>query len=911
MQIFIHRDGRQFGPYSADQVRQMLAEGELKPDDLAWHEGLTDWQPLGSLPSVAPTPSGRPATGRVRRVMVAAAGLALGVVGAVLATVAVDAKKEGETAPASASATVEVLDQVSNQAGAPGANAAPNAAFEFRKIEAFLDQHCLDCHDADAKKGGLDLMAENRDLNDPAALARWVRLYDRVEKGEMPPKKKRQPAEADRTRFLSELKSGLTVAHARHKGTVLRRLNRVEYANTMNDLFGTRLDLASMLPEDGRSHEFDNVGRALSVSPVQLQALLEAADRVMEAAIENRLERPEPKVVKASYLGSREGKQFVGKAWGRTLDDAVVFFKRSAYPTGMLRDARAAEPGYYRVRVTAYAYQSSEPITFSIGATTFQRGADKPTFGYFSAPAGKPATIEIEAFIDRNYMIQIEPFGLSVNNNEFKKIGPLKFKGPGLAIKQVELVGPLVKEYPSRGHRLLFDGVNRHEVMPRNPNDRKKKYYRPKFTVETTDPVGDATRVLLRVASRAFRRPVTEAQLDPYVKLFKAEMAQEASFEEALRTAVAAVFCSPNFLYLREKPGRLDDYALASRLSYFLIRTLPDEALLAAAEAGKLSGDPKALAREVDRLLGDPRSERFVRDFTDAWLDLRNIDFTNPDRKLFPEFDDFLKYSMLAETRAFFRQLIEENLSVANFIDSDFAMLNWRLAEHYGVPGVRGPEIRKVRLPEDSPRGGILAHASILKVSANGTTTSPVVRGVWTLERLMGITPPPPPPAVPGVEPDIRGASTLRELLDKHRSLISCQGCHQLIDPPGFALEVFNPIGGYRERFRSIGAGERVNLEINGRRVSYKLGPPVDASGQLLDGRRFKDFREFKRLLLDSRQQVAECVTRKLLTFATGREMGFSDRPEIKRIVNELDRSGGGLRSLIHLIVQSEIFRTK
>ncbi|MGB0581889.1 MAG: DUF1592 domain-containing protein, partial [Limisphaerales bacterium] len=558
-----------------------------------------------------------------------------------------------------------------------------------------------------------------------------------------------------------------------------------------------------------------------------------------------------------------------------------------------------------------YAYQSEKPITFSIGATTFQRGAEKPTFGYYSLPPGKPTTVEIEVFIKDRYMIQIEPYGISDRNNEIRKKGLAAYQGPGLAINHVEIEGPLVKEYPSRGHKMIFDGVNRKEIMPRNPRDRERKYYRPKFTVETTDPVADATKVLKRVATKAFRRPVSDEKLAPYIRLFQTETGKGSSIEEALRTSVAALFCSPDFLYFQEKPGELDDYTLASRLSYFLTRAAPDEPLLAAAAAGKLTDGSDALQKESNRLLDHAKAEQFITDFTDAWLDLRSINFTNPDRKLYPEFDGFLKFSMLAETRAFFRQLLSENLSIANFIDSDFAMINSRLARHYDVPNVIGPDIQKVSLPANSPRGGIMAHASILKVSANGTTTSPVLRGVWALERIFGITPPPPPPSVPGVEPDIRGAETIRQLLDKHRDVTSCRSCHQMIDPPGFALESFNPIGGYRERFRSIGSGERVDKEIDGRRVSYKLGPQVDASGQLTDGRKFTDFNQFKKLLLESKDHVAKCVTKKLLTFATGREMGFSDRPEITHIVGELDKNGDGLRTLVHLIVQSEIFQTK
>jgi len=577
----------------------------------------------------------------------------------------------------------------------------------------------------------------------------------------------------------------------------------------------------------------------------------------------------------------------------------------------MLRGANISGPsGRYKVRVTGYAYQSEKPITFSIGATTFARGAEKPTFGYYAMPPGKPTTIELEAWIENRYMIQIEPIGISDRDNEIRKNGTANYAGPGLAILHVELEGPLIEEFPSRGHRLVLDGLQRNEIEPRNPNDRKKRWYKPKFEIVSENPGLDVVPSLQRLASAAFRRPATRKEIAPYLALFESERNNGDTFENALRTAARALFCSPRFLYLQETAGQLDDHALAARLSYFLTRTTPDTTLLAAANAGNLANNRTEVLQQADRLLNDPRAERFRRDFTDAWLDLRSIEFTNPDRKLFPEFDAYLQYSMLRETRGFFATLLKENLSIANFIDSDFVFINDRLADHDGIPDGTGPAFRKVALPAGSPRGGIMAHASVLKVSANGTTTSPVVRGTWTLERILGTTPPPPPPAVPGVEPDIRGAETIRQLLDKHRNMASCKGCHQLIDPPGFALEAFNPIGGYRERYRSIGAGDRVNKEVNGRRVNYRLGLGVDASGEI-DGRAFADFSGFKSLVKSDQSRFAKCLTEKLLTFATGRELGFSDRGEVKRIVQELDKQGGVLRDLVKLIVQSEIFLTK
>jgi hypothetical protein len=390
------------------------------------------------------------------------------------------------------------------------------------------------------------------------------------------------------------------------------------------------------------------------------------------------------------------------------------------------------------------------------------------------------------------------------------------------------------------------------------------------------------------------------------VKLFDAEFAEGRDFLVAMRTAAIAVLCSPEFLFLKEPAGKLDDHQLASRLSYFLTRSTPDAELLAA----KLT-QPEVLRTQTERLLKSATLDRFVTDFTDGWLNLREIEFTTPDKQLYPEYDGLLLDSMLRETRGFITELIRSNLGVANIVHSDFAMLNSRMARHYGIPGVSGLDLRKVKLPPDSHRGGILTQASVLKVSANGTNTSPVVRGVFVMDRILGMEPPPPPPGVPGVEPDIRGANTLRELLDKHRDMESCNGCHRVIDPPGFALESYDVIGGWRDRFRSIDKGDQVNLKIEGRKVRYRLGPPVDAAGELPDGAKFANLADFQKLLLADEDRVTRSITEKLLTFATGRAMGFSDRREIDRLVAASKAKGHGMRDLIHAVVQSEVFRSK
>lgn len=788
---------------------------------------------------------------------------------------------------------------------------ADDAKSFSKSLQPFFEQHCYECHDDLSTKGGLDLTALPTDLSDEANLVDWIRIYDRVAAGEMPPKEEPRPGEDQITAFRNSLAPLLADAHQPQKGTVLRRLNRNEYQNTLNDLFGIHLDVKSTLPEDARSHEFDNIGESLSISEVQMQRYLNAAKKILETAIADRTAPPVSKVIKASYGDTRDAAKFIGTSWHQLPDKAVVFYRNISYPTGLLREAHVRTSGYYKIRVTGYAHQSDSPIVFSVGGMTYKRGVDLPTYGYYAFHPGKPQTIELTAWMEENFMVITTPQGLYDETNSIKNDGIANYKGPGLAIQHIELEGPIVDQFPGRGHELIFEGLERKEIEPGNPNDKTKSWYKPKFEIVSANPSEDVARALTRVSEKAFRRPVKEEELAPYLALFESEMANEATFEVAYRTALQAILCSPDFLYLREKPGALDDYALASRLSYFLNRTLPDKELLADAAARKLSGNGEALKGHALRLLQNEKSERFIEDFTDAWLDLRNIEFTTPDSQLYPEFDPYLQDSMISETRMFFRELISSNLPVTDVVKSDFVMVNDRLASHYGIEGNFGPTVKKAAFPPDTPRGGFLTQASVLKVSANGTNTSPVLRGVFVNERILGKHPAPPPPGIPGVEPDIRGTETLRETLAKHRNSENCNSCHTMIDPPGFALESFDPVGSWRDKFRSLGEGERIDKVVNGRKVRYKIGLPVDASGELESGETFSGFLEFQELLASNPDTLAKALITKFLTFGTGREMGFSDRPEINQIVSMTSADNHRIRDLILEVVTSEIFRHK
>lgn len=386
--------------------------------------------------------------------------------------------------------------------------------------------------------------------------------------------------------------------------------------------------------------------------------------------------------------------------------------------------------------------------------------------------------------------------------------------------------------------------------------------------------------------------------------------------KEACKTAL----CSTDFLFVGESEGpessghqkQLNDRAIAERLALWFWNSIPDEELIGLANEGLLHL-PLNLKRQTDRLLSDPRSDRFIADFADQWLDLRKIDATEPDIKLYPEAREHLKESMLAESRAYLRELIAHNLSVTHLVQSRFAMLNQSLADHYGISGVSGCTIRRVPLPEGSVRGPFLTQAAVLKVTANGTVTSPVTRGAWINERLLGNPIPPPPAGVPAIEPNTRGATTIREQLEKHRADSRCAGCHAKMDPAGFALESFDVIGGFRDRYRSRQGGDTpVVFEFaSGWSPRIQLNQPVDPSGQLPSGEAFKDLAGFRALVLRKPEALATNMVRQLLMYGTGSEGHYSDRREIARIVAQTRSADYGIRSLIDAIVQSDLFLAK
>lgn len=778
-------------------------------------------------------------------------------------------------------------------------------------IQLLLERYCHKCHGDSKHKGDFRIESLSGDFAERRNLGMWMAVMDQLEAGDMPPEgEPRPPAHELQTaiRWIHEQAEAAERAHRAAEGrVVLRRLNQAEYTNTLRDLLHVEVDLDDLLPPDTSTSGFDNNARALHTSSFLLRNYLAAADRVLDAAIANTRE---PWQLNKRFDLREEGSVAKTGSVYRHVDDGVAIFAvwESANIRVTMWNMLTHFRGRYRIRISGYGYQSDgKPVDFHVNAGTFKEVTEERLIDYFSFPADQPTVLEFTEQLEPQNRLRIIADGLPALPPEVEKVGADQYRGPGLAIQWVEVTGPLLESWPPPSHKALFGEMPR-ERMPAAGDPER-------LEVVSRQPMADAERILRNFARRAFRRAVTDGDIQPFMARVQSRLDEGYSFEQAVRVGLKGILVAPEFLFLHEsKPGEdagpeaagalsprlLDDNALASRLSYFLWSSMPDETLLQLAGARRLR-EPDVLRQQVERMLNDPKAKAFTENFTGQWLSLRAIDATMPDRTLYPEFDDVLKSASLKETRLFFDEVLRHDLSLTNFVSSDFSFLNARLAKHYGIPGIEGAHMRKVALPPGSHRGGVITMASVLKVTANGTTTSPVLRGAWLLERILGTPPPKPPPDIGAIEPDIRGATTIREQLAKHRDVESCARCHKAIDPPGFALESFDVTGGWRDHYRAISDGSR--RVVN--------GPPVDPGDMLPDGRRFANVDEYKLLLLADKDQLARNLAEKLLAYSTGAGPTALDKAGIESIIDRVREKNYGFRSLIHEIVDSELFQTK
>ncbi len=817
---------------------------------------------------------------------------------------------------------------------------APSASFaeeENTKPDAFtlVGNSCLDCHDDTTQKGGMRLDELDPVSTEPGSMETWLKVYDQVASGAMPPDKKAFSPEEIKE-FTGTLGAELTAFDRKMQASqgrvVLRRLSSHEYENIVRDLlFLPHLTVAPYVPADTKYHGIENVANRQQLAYNQIAQYLEAAEASLQAAVTML---PEPKFPRRRFTKIAAHQKVFQKA-KVIAEEKLVIIKEPVEaqgPWGVFTTPK--EPGYYTIRLRAHSTRiadsafadkpASEPKllpgtknqTVSLGIVL---GRFLKTFDV--TPEG--GVYECKVWLHGNERISIHFHDLPLRDTKF--VGGKKPEiWDGVAIEWAEFEGPHIEEWPPKSHQALLgklpmkkwtkeSGLLPPRAIARGTDKDRKPQNAPggPYFIDSKDPAKDSEPLLRRFMERAYRRPVTAPEVKEMQAIVLEAMEKKICFQDAMLIAYKSILCSPDFLFVTETPGPLTGDQLATRLALYLWRSLPDQQLIDLGRSGEIL-KPEVLEAEAKRLLNHRKADRFIDNFTDQWLELSALYATAPDNKLYPDYssDGNLVESLAAETRAFVREMVREDLPSATVVNSDFTFLNERLAVHYDIPGVKGNRLRKVSLPADSVRGGILTQGSMMKISANGFTTSPVKRGVWVLERILGIHPPPPPPNAGAIEPDTRGATTVREQLDKHRRVESCASCHLMIDPPGFALESFDVMGGYRTRYRSIEKGEAKAIDRGMFRYHIKLGLPIDASGTF-EGEDFSEIQSFKTLLAKEDRQIAKNLLERLLIQSTGAVATFSDRAVIEQILDENAANGYGMRSLILSLIETPMFLQK
>lgn len=807
-------------------------------------------------------------------------------------------------------------------AKAPAGSVTPQ---DEKAIRGFLSTYCQECHGPKKQKGKrrFDRLTLSSMTGD--TLIELQEIVDVLNLGDMPPEEaKRRPQTEEVRKAVDRITQILAEERARLESTggrtVLRRLNRREYLNTVGDLFGMNMlmfDPTKNFPRDNVVAHLDNVGDSLRMSGFQLAQYLDAADQVVDKAF-REMERPPEQI----WRFNKDFASLNGYVTGKTHQDRYLYLEQLISPIDhrfgyayidQFKDGVPVD-GWYDIRVQAEALNRENPydpkwfgrdtdMPFRMGVVVGHVAAGalrdpqaiEPLLGQTVVEDNKLKWYSFRIWLDRGYTPRFTFLNGSVRvslaisriisnyRDSFPADLPIRQIGdnhivmwrhgqfPQIRIHEVEVRGPLIEQWPTAGRRAILGDEPFAE--------------------------GRTREIVKNFADRAFRRPAQPMEVDNLMRVVAARRKAGDTPFAAMKEGLKAVLCSTAFLYLVEpdKPtDALSAHELASRLSYFLWSTMPDDELRRKADSGELL-QPKVLVKEVRRMLQDPRSDRFVASFLDSWLNLRSLGDMAPAMDAFQiVYSENLLPAMKQETQLFTRDLIDRNGSVISFIDSDYTFMNRPLAHLYGkaeeIDPANGHEFRRVAL-NTPQRGGLLGQASVLTVSANGIETSPVTRGVWVLEYLLGTPPTPPPPDVPAIDPDTRGATSVREILAKHRDTPACYDCHRKIDPLGFALESYDPVGQWRDE--------------------YERGVPVDTAGELPGGQPFDDVAGLKKLLVVRKPQFVRSLTRHLLSYACGRRMEPLDRSEIDRIVTATKKDNYRFRDLLEQVVLSETFRSK
>ncbi|MCS7470555.1 DUF1592 domain-containing protein [Stieleria sp. ICT_E10.1] len=785
-------------------------------------------------------------------------------------------------------------------------------------FEVFLKKHCVRCHGSQEDEGELRIDRLSRDFKAGLDSHHWAETLDKVNSGEMPPKDQPQPTQDEIAAFVTSLdarlKDGRAARMAARPAVAHYRLSRKEYQNTVYDLLGVRYDpfKPGELNEDTLWRGFERIGSELSLSPSHIDRYYRAADIVLDRAFSAT--SADARIVRKTAAELRYGG---GKVQQETLDRFgikrplrfLLFPGRvqNALSSNWFGKTGPEHSGLYRMRLQASGIRppGGQPAHLSIGTRTGEETVDGLIEFDITAPEDNPQVYEFEVFLEmpttlhfcvvatdgvdrrggaafrnaiasRSYIFTHSSETLLLNPN-----APQMFddKGNGIfstvLLDWIEWEGPLQTE---------AERTRREGVLP--PDDA------------TAEGVAEH---LQRFAELAWRRPVKKRELEHYLQSFGVEREAGETATEAFRIAMQGVLTSRNFVYLvegdPEPRERLTDWELASRLSYFLWSSMPDDGLFTAARSGQLNG--AGLGKAVDRMLTDDRIERFIDDFSRQWLQLHRVGMFPPDKQLYPDYDDWLEASMRAEPVEYFREMFATNLPIDDFLRSDWTMANARLCDFYGLSEPTHSGFQRVSLTPDDHRGGLLTMGAVLALTSDGTRHRPVHRGVWVSEAIFNKTPPPPPANVDPIEPNPpqRPKATIRQKLAAHAQNASCAACHRGIDPLGFAFDQYDAIGQWRTHERvAAGTGD---------------DPSVDASGVMPDGRPFTDSVEFKRLLLDDRDKVARAFIEHLCTYALRRVLTVDDQEDLNAIEEEAKKSDDRIRDIVRAVALSELMRKR
>lgn len=786
-------------------------------------------------------------------------------------------------------------------------------------FDAFLTKHCISCHGPDKSEGELRLDQLSRDFKSGQDAHHWAEALDKVNSGEMPPKKEPQPTQAEISAFVlsldARLKEGRAARMAARPAVTHYRLSRKEYQNTVYDLLGVRYDPAKPgeLNEDTRWHGFERIGSELSLSPSHVDRYYRAAGVVLDrafpvASAESRKVRKS--AVDLRYSGSKDVEEALARFGIKRSLRYLLYPGRveTALVPSWFGKTGPEHSGLYRVRLQASGIRpvGGQPAHLSIGTATGEETVDGLIEFDLTAPEDSPQVYEFEVFLEMPTKLDfcvvatdvIDRRGGAAFRNALSSRNGYLFTHSSETL----LLNPNAPQMFDDQGNGLFSTVLLDWIEWEGPLQTDAEKSRQQGVIPPEDaPPGIVAEHLQRFAERAWRRPVQLEELAGYLQTYQTERDANEKVSAAFCVALQGVLTSRNFIYLVEGSAvpreRLNDWELASRLSYFLWSSMPDNELMAAAKAGSLNG--VALNKEVDRLLQDERINRFIDDFASQWLQLHRVGMFPPDKKLYPVYDDWLETSLRAEPVEYFREMLTKNLPIDDLLDSNWTVANARLCDFYGLPEPKSDGFQRVALKADDHRGGLLTMGAVLGLTSDGTRHRPVHRGVWLSEAIFNKTPPSPPANVDPIEPNTPQSpkATIRQKLAAHAQHASCAACHRGIDPLGFAFDQYDAIGRWRTH-ESVSAGTGDD-------------PLVDPAGILPDGRAFKDAVQFKQLLIEDRDRIAKAFIEHLCTYALRRVLTIDDQADVKLIVEQAKQNEYRIRDIVRTVALSELIKKR